>query len=151
MRVTGETIEQFAVTLEKVGIPRGEVAYIRQYAIRPYGIVRDNKRGLYYEDKIQLRVRFYDFPHGHGFQFVVVSKPVPLAIVVKEFCFLFVITPTGFLFIHPFPNGGEVIYRSVVYGALQLVFEVYPREIRELQIVFEYFLERLIAEHYLLR
>ena len=48
MRVTGKAIEQFAVPLEEVGIPRGEVTYIRQYAIRPYGVVGDNERGLYY-------------------------------------------------------------------------------------------------------
>ena len=65
MRMAGKAVYQTAVALEKVCVPKREIAYIRYKTVRPHGIVRDNQRRLYDIDEIQLRICFDDFPHVH--------------------------------------------------------------------------------------
>ena len=81
--MAGITVYQTAVTLEKVRVPKREIAYIRYKAVRPNGIVRYDKRRLYDIDEIQLRVCFDNFPHVHDFQFIVVCKAVSVVIVAE--------------------------------------------------------------------
>ena len=49
------------------------------------------------------------------------------------------------------PHRRKVVNLVVFHSALDFVFEIAPREIREFQIVRENTLERLVAEHYRLR
>ena len=170
MRMAGITVYQTAVTLEKVRVPKREITYIRYKTVRPNGIVRYDKRRLYDINEIQLCVCFDNFPHIHDFQFIVVCKAVSVVIVTEteviviERIRLFQVTADSLSVFGnlrrrkasgQMPNilaaSSEVINLVPRHGIAERVFEVYPREIRELQIVFEYLFKGFVLEHHGLR
>ena len=61
------------------------------------------------------------------------------------------VSPKIFERVNYFTASGEIIYQMTFHTAAQKQFEIYPRKVRELHIVFEYLLESLIPKHYFLR